>query len=153
MLILCWFWVRPQEPSLQKIPGAGPRGLLSRDAIDSAQQYCDQESKERTHQPQPKWRFQEGCPEGQSKTLIALGIPSEQIEGEQEKIDQQPNCPQALAPALARNQRFTQFAHTADPERLAGNQHHEDGEDEQKKERARLAPPGGQPEGAKGDQQ
>src|SRR6266852_5871045 len=122
------------------------------DVIDRAQQYCDQESKERTHQPQPKWRFQQGCPEGQFRTLIALGIPSEQIEDEQEKIDQQPNCPQALAPALARNHHFTQFAHTADPEKLAGNQHHEDGEDEQKNERARLAQTGGQPEGAKGDQ-
>src|SRR6266849_5482284 len=98
-----------QEPPPARGPEFGPSRykLLenpthrARDAIDGAQQYCDQESKERTYQPQPKWRFQQGCPEGQSRTLVAIGIPSEQIEGKQEKIDQQPNCPQALAPSLA----------------------------------------------------
>jgi hypothetical protein len=41
---------------------------------------------------------------------------------------------------------------TTDPENLAGNQHHEESEEEQEIERARLAPTGGEPEGAKGNQ-
>src|SRR5690348_17440733 len=96
-----------QEPPPARGPEFGPSRYellesptyCARAAIDSAQQDCDQESKKRTHQPQPKWRFQQACPEGQSRTPIALGIPSEQIEGEQKKIDQQSNCPQGFAPA------------------------------------------------------
>jgi hypothetical protein len=41
---------------------------------------------------------------------------------------------------------------STNPEKLAGNQHHEDGEEEQEIEGARLAPTGGEPERAQGNQ-
>ena len=56
------------------------------------------------------------------------------------------------APALPGDQSHPDVEDTANPEKLAGNQHHEDGEEEHEIERAQLAPTGGEPEGAQGDQ-
>jgi hypothetical protein len=56
------------------------------------------------------------------------------------------------APRLPGDESFPKADDATNPEKLAGNQHHEDGEEEQEIERARLAPTGSQPEGAKGNQ-
>jgi hypothetical protein len=56
------------------------------------------------------------------------------------------------AARLSGDGSFPKVDDATNPENLADNQHHEEGEEEQETERTHFTPTGGQPEGAKGNQ-
>jgi hypothetical protein len=72
--------------------------------------------------------------------------------GEEEQIDSTRDHRQPGPSGLPGDESLPNVEDAATPEKLAGNQHHEDGEEEQEIEGTHLAPTGGEPEGAKGDQ-
>src|SRR5205807_3100693 len=55
-------------------------------------------------------------------------------------------------PGLPGDESFPKVDDATNPENLADNQHHEEGEEEQETERTHFTPTGGQPEGAKSNQ-
>jgi len=74
------------------------------------------------------------------------------VVSEEEQADNTRNGHKPGATRLSGDESFPKSDDTANPEKLADNQHHEEGEEEQEIERPSLAPTGGEPEGAQGNQ-
>ena len=74
------------------------------------------------------------------------------VVSEEEQTDNTRNGRKPGAVRFSGDESFPKVDDATNPENLADNQHHEKGEEEQKTERTHLAPTGGQPEGAKGNQ-
>ena len=74
------------------------------------------------------------------------------VVSEEEQTDNTRNGRKPRAAWLSGDESFPKADDSTNPEKLAGNHHHKEGEDEHEIEGAGLAPTGGQPEGAKGNQ-
>ena len=74
------------------------------------------------------------------------------VVSEEEQTDNTRNGRKPGAARLSGDESFSKVDDATNPENLADNQHHEEGEEEQETERAHFTPTGGQPEGAKGNQ-
>src|SRR6266480_6530728 len=74
------------------------------------------------------------------------------VVGEEEQTDNTRNGRKPGAARFSGDESFPKVDDATNPENLTDNQHHEEGEEEQETERTHLAPTGGQPEGAKGNQ-
>lgn len=74
------------------------------------------------------------------------------VVSEEEQTDNTRNGRTPGAVRLSGDDSFSKVDDATNPENLADNQHHEEGEEEQGTERTHFSPTGGQPEGAKGNQ-
>jgi len=74
------------------------------------------------------------------------------VVSEEEQTDNTRNGRKPGTARLSGDESFPKVDDATNPENLADNQHHEEGEEEQETERTHFAPTGGQPEGAKGNQ-
>ena len=74
------------------------------------------------------------------------------VVSEEEQTDNTRNGRKPSAARLSGDESFSKVDDATNPENLAHNQHHEEGEEEQETERTHFTPTGSQPEGAKGNQ-
>src|SRR5207249_6681459 len=74
------------------------------------------------------------------------------VVSEEEQTDNTRNGRKPGAARLSGDESFPKVDDATNPENLGGNQHHEEGEEEQETKRTHFTPTGGQPEGAKGNQ-
>src|SRR5579864_2623377 len=74
------------------------------------------------------------------------------VVNEEEQPDNTRDGSKPGAPRLPGNESFPKVDEATNPEKLARNQYHGDGKEEQEIEGTRLAPTGGQPESAKANQ-
>src|SRR6266702_442659 len=89
--------------------------------------------------------------------IAQVDVPGEDVRaeviGEEEQTDNTRNGRKPGAARLSGDESFPKVDDATNPENLADNQHQEEGEEEQETERTHFTPTGGQPEGAKSNQQ
>jgi hypothetical protein len=108
----------------------------ARRAVCGPENHHQAEARPRTHQPPPESPFNQNAAQtriGHAEDVKTRCQGSEAVN-EEEQMDKGRNDRKKAAPGLSREESFAKVEGAANPENLAGNKHHQDGEEEQVKE-------------------
>lgn len=109
------------------------------------------EARPRRHKPPPERRFNQNAAQRQMGRIAPRAV-GDEVVSEEEQTNNARDGRKPGASRLPGDESFPKVDDATNPEKLPGNQHHEDGGEEQEIE-GPLAPIGDEPEGAKNNPQ